>query len=369
MLSTVLIDDVPALAALEASWAALAPSITLHPAWQLPWWEVFGGTDDRTLRAFAFYEGSALVGLAPILARPWVHRPRIAFRRLEALASGEDEADEVCSVHLGLVARPGAERAVAAAFAEALSKLGAWDELVVPRMTGGALAETLRDALSSHKLAVTLDEVDRAPFVSLPKTYAAYLEALGAEKRERLTRAMSALETFAGGPPIVERVDTPARIGEGLEVLEALHRAHHPDGGVYRSPRFRAFHQKVMPRLFAANALDVGWLRVGTRPIAAFYNLRWQGRASHYQSGHANDVPADANIGVTLQAILVRAAIEDGLGEYDFLGGVLDYKMALTNTTRPLVTLRAARPSLRESARRAAESATGGLRAILKRPR
>ena len=367
MLSSVLVDDVSALAALEPTWATLAPSITIHPAWQLPWWDVFGGADGRALRAFAFYDGRALVGLAPLLARRWVHRPRIAFRRLEALASGEDEADEICSVHLGLVARPESERAVAEAFAEALANLGTWDELVVPRMTGGAAAETLQTALASHHLDVTLEEVDRAPVVSLPKTDDAYLASLGAEKRARLERAMAALEAWAGGTPTLERVDTPARIDEGLEVLETLHRAHHPDGGVYRSSRFRAFHQKAMPRLFAAGALDVGWLRVHGRPIAAFYNLRWRGRASHYQSGHASEVPADANIGVTLQALLVRAAIEDGLSEYDFLGGVLDYKMALTSDTRPLVTLRAARPSLRETARRTAEGTTRRLRALLRR--
>lgn len=367
MLSSVLVDDVAALAALEPTWAALAPSITLHPAWQLPWWNVFGGADGRALRAFAFYDGSALVGLAPLLARRWVHRPRIAFRRLEALASGEDEADEICSVHLGLVAQPDAERAVAEALAEALANLDTWDELVVPRMSGGASADLLRAALASHHLEVTLDEVDRAPFVALPKTYDAYLASLGGEKRARLERAMSALEAWAGGPLHLERVDSAARIDEGLAVLETLHRAHHPDGGVYRSSRFRAFHREAMPRLFAAGALDVGWLQVRDRPIGAFYNLRWRGRASHYQSGHASDVPAEATIGVTLQALLVRAAIEDGLSEYDFLGGVLDYKMALTNDTRPLVTLRAARPSLRETARRTAEGASRRLRALLRR--
>ena len=53
-----------------------------------------------------------------------------------------------------------------------------------------------------------------------------------------------------------------------------------------------------------------------------------------------------------MHALLIKDAIESGMREYDFLAGAAQYKMALASSTRPLVTLRAARPSLVETARR-----------------
>lgn len=330
----------------------------------LGWWDVFG--EGRTLRVLAFYDGEALVGLAPLLARRVVHRPRLPFRRLELLATGEDEADETCSEHLGIVAAKGSERAVVAAFADALRD--DWDELILQGMSADSpLVPMLEGELAHARLRVSIEERDKTPYIALPSTFEAYLAQLDASRRDSLTAAFTALETWSGAPPVLQRVRSAGDIAKGWDILQAVHRERHPDGGVYRSERFRRFHERVMPPLFAIGALDLGWLEARGKPIAAFYNLRWNGQAWHYLSAHARDVPEDARIGVTLQAMLVRAAIEDGIREYDFLAGVLDYKMALAQGTRRLVTLRAARRSLVETARGATSLATKLARRVLKR--
>jgi len=336
----------------------------------LAWWDVFGDSGTRRLRALAFYEGDELVGLAPLLVRPHVHRPRLPFRRLELLASGEDEADETCSEYLGVLAARGHERTVAAALANALGEgpLRDWDELILQGMSAESeLVPILQDELARRRLLVSLSERDQAPYIALPPTFDAYLAALDAEKRAHLVEALAALESWAGATPVLEHARSADRLAEAWRVLEAVHRERHPDGGPYRSERFRRFHERVMPRLLERGALDVGWLAVRGKPVAAFYNLRWNGQVWHYLSAHARDVPDDVHIGVTLQALLLRAAIEDGMREYDFLAGILDYKMALADRTRRLVTLRAARPSLVESARGATSLATKLARRVLKR--
>ena len=98
-------------------------------------------------------------------------------------------------------------------------------------------------------------------------------------------------------------------------------------------------------------------MRVRGEPIAAFYNLRWNGKSYFYQSGRKLDVPDDVRVGVTMHAYLIRAAIEAGLREYDFLAGDSQYKMSLATATRPLVELRAVRPSAVEKLRVATELA------------
>lgn len=333
--------------------------ITLHPEWMLPWWEVFGDSGKRKLRVLALYAGDLLVGLAPLLARPHTYRPGIPFKRLESLASGEDELDESCSEYLSIVAAKDHEAEVAAAFATALASgdLGEWDELVIPGMNGDAeLPKLLERALVEQGLQVTLEHRDDAPYVTLPQSFDAYLGSLKQNKRSQLKKSLRALEQWAGGPPIFEHVRTAEQLAEGKRILEALHRERWPEGGVYRSEKFRRFHDLVMPRLLAIGALDVGWMTVKGQAVSAYYNFSWNGHIWHYQSGRKLDAPDDARVGVTMHALLIKRAIEEGMREYDFLAGVSQYKMSLASETRSLVTLRAARPSVVESARKAAAS-------------
>ncbi|MFZ1623504.1 MAG: GNAT family N-acetyltransferase, partial [Gammaproteobacteria bacterium] len=63
------------------------------------------------------------------------------------------------------------------------------------------------------------------------------------------------------------------------------------------------------------------------------------------------DTPADVQVGMAMHACLIRAAIEDGRREYDFLAGVSQYKTSVALASRPIVRLRVARPSMREWAR------------------
>jgi CelD/BcsL family acetyltransferase involved in cellulose biosynthesis len=361
ILSSVLISDIASLRGERRAWEDLLARSsenepTLGSAWLLAWWDVFGSEGERELRSLAFYDGDRLVGFAPLLLRRHVYRPGIPFRRLEMLGSGELESDETCADYLGVIAEKGREADVASAFAAALASnvAGGWDELVLSSMNGdGVLPSLLRAALRARGLHVDLEEWSTAPYVALPNSWDAYLAALKSSKRAQLRKSLRAFEAWAGGPPVLTRVRSLSELAEGRRVLMALHRERWGSDGVFGSAKFRAFHDLVMPELLALGALDLGWMSVRGEPVAAFYNLRWNGKLHFYQSGRRLDVPDDVRIGLTMHAYLIKDAIEAGLREYDFLAGASQYKMALALATRPLVKLRAARVSIVETARRA----------------
>ena len=213
----------------------------------------------------------------------------------------------------------------------------------------------LSEALRARHLHVQLEEWSTAPYVPLPDTWDAYLAALKPSKRAQLRKSLRAFEAWAGGPPVLTRVTSLSELEEGKRVLIALHRERWGSDGVFGSAKFRGFHDRVMPELHAKGALDLGWMSVRGQPVAAFYNLRWNGKLHFYQSGRRLDIPDDVRVGVTMHAYLIRSAIEAGLREYDFLAGASQYKMALALATRPLVKVRAARSSMVETARRASE--------------
>jgi CelD/BcsL family acetyltransferase involved in cellulose biosynthesis len=333
---------------------------TSHPAWVLPWWTVFGEQGGRQLASLEIRDGERLVGLVPLVLRPSRHRRVLPFRRLELLATGEAEADESCSDYVGVIAEAGREDEVAKAFVSALARgeLGPWDELVGSSMNGASpMPAALARALEAEGMSVSLEQTGVCPYVELPKTWDAYLAALKGNKRSQLKRALRAFEAWAGGPPVIERVSRPEDLEDARATLVRLHAERWQSDGVFGSRHFRAFHDQATRDLLAAGMLDLGAMRVRGEPIAAFYNLRCDGKSQFYQGGRKVDVPDDVRVGVTMHAYLIRGAIEQGLREYDFLAGDSQYKMSLATATRPLVTLRAARPGARESLRTATERA------------
>jgi CelD/BcsL family acetyltransferase involved in cellulose biosynthesis len=369
------VTDIERLTELRADWEGLlersaSNTPTLSPAWTLAWWREFGPRGGRALRAALFFEGTRLVGLAPLLERPFRYPPGIPFRRLELIASGEDQVDEICSEYIGVIVERGAEEGVAHALAQALdgSALGGWDELSLPAMSGDDLLPLLlAKELRRCGLDARVEVTDVAPHIPLPATWDAYLAALPSSRRYLVRRSIRDLETWAEGTLRFERAETRADLERGKQILMALHAERWSaagSAGVMEAPSFRAFHEEIMPALLERGALDLRWLTVRGEPIAAIYNIVWQDKIHFYQSGRKLDLPKTIRAGIVIHAHAIRGAIEAGLREYDFLGGAARYKMDLAPAARSIVRLRAARPSVIEAARRTAELAIDQARVL-----
>lgn len=364
-----LVREAKSLEALRPEWAALLSRSemnqpTLDPRWLLCWWRVFGGEGGRSLRVLAMRDGGRLVGLAPLVSRVGWYRPGLPFRRLELLGSGEPQADEICSEYIGVIAERGAEPSVAKALVRALREgsLRGWDELLMPAMAGdGPMPSLLVQELSRVGIDARLENAAPAPYISLPTSFRAYLDALPSSHRYLVTRSLRELEAWAGGKVTLERANTHSELAYGRRLLESLHderwRAKSSPGGAFGSPRFRAFHDEVMPALLDAGALDLLWISVHGEPLAALYNIVWNGKVHFYQSGRRLDVPKPIRPGIAIHALAIARAIEQGLSEYDFLAGASQYKTQLALGSRPLVRLRAVRSRLREQARSLLEGA------------
>ena len=361
------VSDIAELEAMQGDWEALLDRSdcnepTLSPLWILAWWRVFGGTDGRCLRALRITRRERLVGLLPLVARRVWHRG-VPFRRLELLPSGEDEADEIVSEYIGIVAERGEEDAVAEATARALAGglFGAWDEVVLPAMDGSKRAPfALADALGRRDLRVTLTERGRSPYVALPQSFEAYLAALPSSRRYLVRRSMRDLESFGHGELVLSVARTPDEVVSARATLISLHEARWQKddrSGVFTSQKFTAFHDAVMPALLERGALELSVLRAGGEPVAALYNLVWNDKVYFYQSGRRADLPPKLRPGIAAHALAIRMAIASGRREYDFLGGDVRYKLDMALASRPIVEIRAARRTLREALRDHAERA------------
>jgi CelD/BcsL family acetyltransferase involved in cellulose biosynthesis len=348
---------------------------TLTPEWVLTWWQVFGGLDGRELKATLFREDGRLVGMAPLLKRRYLYPGRLPFQRLEPLGTGEDLEDEVCSDYANVISEKGAEDKVARALAQtlAIGKLGNWDELLLPMANGDApCVQSLISAFVSQGFDTRADEAGASPYIPLPRTWEQYLEALSSNDRYYLARSMREFDKWAGGEVEVKYATSKSDLETGKKSLIKLHRERwSAEGkqGVFASSHFSAFHEALLPQLLDAGALELMWVSVRGAPIAALYNIAWNGKIYCYQSGRTLDVPRNVRPGVIAHVYAIRRAIETGKSEYDFMAGTSQFKRKLALAYKPLVRVRAVRKSLIEYVRVFAESLAATTRTLRKRPR
>jgi CelD/BcsL family acetyltransferase involved in cellulose biosynthesis len=339
----------------------------LSPLWMLPWWRIFGAQGGRRLCIAGFYSGATLVGLAPLVRRRYWYRPGIPFRRLEPLGTGERQAEAIHPDYLGLLAERGREAEVAGALVESLAggAFGAWDEFLLPMMNGDLpLPGLLADALRTAGLACHTDVTGSASYIPLATSWEGYLEALSGSRRAYIRQTLRRFESWAGTEARFHCVTGAGDLDEGQRVLAALHQERWGAEGKFGAPRFAAFHAAVLPALLEAGALELLWLSVQGEPIAAIYNILWNGKVYFYQSGRKTEVPSGQRPGIVLHVHAIRRAIEAGRREYDFLSGGEHYKKQLALATRPLVQLRATRRGLVEPARVLAEKGIAVARAV-----
>ncbi|HEY3494337.1 MAG TPA: GNAT family N-acetyltransferase [Polyangiaceae bacterium] len=370
-----MIESWTALSPHESEWQKLLTRSALNepvmtPFWLNAWWRVFGAEGGRKLRMLLVFEDRRLIGVVPLLTRRHWYLPGLPFRRIELLGSGEEEADEICSEYLGVIAERGREPVVIAELTRALATgaLGEWDEAVFAAMHAespltGLLVEGLERAHFDTRSTTTAE----CPFIALPESWDEYLRRLSSSSRSFVKRTLAAFQDWAGGEDAYFEVRSPLELARGTAVLRALHGERWSEastGGVFGSPRFRAFHWEIMLPLLASGALELSWLAVRGEPIAALYNFSWNGKVYFYQSGRKLDVPSRVRPGIVAHLHAIRRAIERGRREYDFLGGASRYKLALATDRRSLVTVRAVHPSLLELARERAEHSLALVRSL-----
>ncbi|ACY18303.1 GNAT family N-acetyltransferase [Haliangium ochraceum] len=320
----------------------------LSPVWLDTWWQLFG--EGRELRAVLVYEQGRLIGLAPLLMRRVRHRGVLPLRRIEFVATGEPEADEIYSEYLNIIAEKGRETRVAQQVVEALSagKLGRWDEMVLNMMDGNA--RMTRALVTELRRARLLDaEVAHkpCPYIALPESWDAYLAMLSSSRRYYIKRSIRGLEKWAGKELRIERVTEPAELERGFAILSELHEQRWQSSGrsgVFASQRFTQFHRTVMPALLEAGQLELMWVSKGEQPLAAVYSIIWDDKLYFYQSGRRVDLPPKLRLGIAIHAYAIQHAIERGLRKYDFLAGDAPYKQRLALEKTPLVRVRASAP-------------------------
>jgi CelD/BcsL family acetyltransferase involved in cellulose biosynthesis len=277
------------------------------PEWALTWWEVFG--DRGRLMSFACRrEDGRAVAVLPMFVSG------AGTRVLRFLGHGDADL-------LGPICAPADRARVADATRRILRDWRSEFDVFVgddlPLDAGWG------SALGARRLRRTSSPVLRAP------DWRTFLANRSANFRQQLRRRERTLG-------LRHRLCTdPTRLRADLDTLFRLHAARWGRPGSFAG-RLATFH-----RAFAAKALRRGWLRLwiaelDERPVAAWYGFRYGGAEWYYQAGRD---PRVASAGFVLLAHTIRAALDDGIGEYRLLRGDEPYKLRFATADAPLETV------------------------------
>jgi CelD/BcsL family acetyltransferase involved in cellulose biosynthesis len=355
---------------LEPIWNELlqhsaANTITLTWEWMTTWWEVF--SEGRELFVLVVRDREQVIAIAPLLKRTVQHYGLLPSRRLEFLASGEEEADEICSEYLDLIIKRGREREAIEAMMRYLRELEReWDEMVMTdvRVESESLPHLERVCeASGTKLNIVRRQ--ESLYLPLPDSWESYLAGLSHSFRKKIRRYRRMAEASGAEVKVIESEEG---FEEGFEMLVRLHQARwegRGEPGVFSSEKFTRFHKLVAPRLLRKGWAKLLILSVSGEPVAALYNFTYGNKVYFYQAGFSQANGRIPSPGALLHSYAIEQAISQGCVEYDFLKGEADsYKVAWGGQRRGVIQVRLAQRQSKEALYSATTMVVSGLRYV-----
>ena len=295
------------------------------PAWLLPWWHSFGGSDVARLRALVVREGERLVGLWPLYLLD-----DAGTRKLLPVGIGVSD-------HLDPLIAPGMTDAVAARFRAGVLEVGAEADRIhleplrpeAPWLHGGAWAEA----------GFGVHPSEPAPALQLPTAAETATEPLRGrlKKLPYYRRRAERLGAYSVAHLLDERALPAFR---RLVELHAGRWRSKGEHGVLADPIVQAFHRAALPSLLHRGLARFTVLTIAGAAVAIVYALRHRGTMYLYIGGWdpAIDHPG---LGALAVGETVEAAIQEGCDCLDFLRGTEPYKYSWGAADRSLVALRA----------------------------
>jgi CelD/BcsL family acetyltransferase involved in cellulose biosynthesis len=334
-----LIDRFESLRPYASRWnqllaASRSNSIFLTWEWIEPWWQVFG--EELELMVLVAEDEGRLIGIAPFMRGPFPGSGSRAVRAVMFLGQGGDTLAE----YLDLIVEPGREAAITGAFVDYLCGplRHRWDALLLERVSADSPnARHLKARLNGHGLSVSTRNELPAPYLPLPDSMDALLASKSANFRYQYRRNLRRLRASGTARFLVAGRDLS--LTAALDLLAELNRERWQEAGAsFRTDRYRRFHAALAQRLHERGWLWLAILTIDGEPIAARYDFVYGGKVWCIQGGWK---PSHRNLhpGMIMTGEIIAWAIDQDLGEYDFLAGEDHYKRRWANVQRTLVDL------------------------------
>jgi CelD/BcsL family acetyltransferase involved in cellulose biosynthesis len=289
-------------------------TLFLTPQWQEVWWETFG--NGRGMAGFYLRAAEGIKAIAS-LARSG---GTISF------LGNTDTFD-----YNDFMVQPGYESAF---FTTLLGRLEEQDWNTLELFS---LIETSPTLIYLPELArqrgygVEIREEDVAPGLVLPATWEEYLESLSKKDRHELRRKLRRLEAVEGLRWYY--LTDPGEVRQRLGDFILLMRQSRADKDTYMTPERELFFHRIAQHTAELGMLRLFFLEMDQKPVATALCFDYGTCRLLYNSGYDPGY-SYYSVGLLLNALALRHAIEEGKRYFDFLRGAEPYKYHLGGQNR-----------------------------------
>jgi CelD/BcsL family acetyltransferase involved in cellulose biosynthesis len=173
---------------------------------------------------------------------------------------------------------------------------------------------------------VEIVEEDVTPGLELPSSWENYLALLSKKNRHELRRKLRRLESVENWRWYC--INDEDGVSERLDEFLMLMRMSDQDKDKYMTEERERFFRSMARRTTSLGLLKLFFLEIDGQAVATSLSFDYGSSRLLYNSGY-NPEYAYYSVGLLLNALCLRDAIEQGKGYFDFLRGSEPYKYHL----------------------------------------
>ena len=180
---------------------------------------------------------------------------------------------------------------------------------------------------------VEIEEEDVTSGIALPGTWEEYLALLNKKDRHELRRKLRRMDSQTDWTwySLSEPVQVAERLGEFISLM----RQSRADKDEFMTPEREAFFSRITQRMAELGHLHLYFLEMNGLTVATSLCFDYGGSRLLYNSGYDPEY-GYFSVGLLLNAMCLKDAIEQGLEYFDFLRGPEPYKAHLGGQQRSL---------------------------------
>jgi CelD/BcsL family acetyltransferase involved in cellulose biosynthesis len=306
---------------IETEWESVlrdSPEDTLFLScqWQKVWWDTFG--DDRTMCGFTYSTSNGVAAIASLAK----------FGDTVSFMGSGDTFD-----YNDFLIRPGYEEGFYQTLLESMEAQDYRKLHLVSLRESSPTLELLPDMARKLGYTVEVEEEDVTSGIDLPGTWDEYLALLNKKDRHELRRKIRRMDSQTEWKWY--SVTEPAEVKERLGEFITLMRQSRADKDEFMTPGRKQFFYNITQRMAEMGQLQLYFLDMDGSTVATSLCFDYGGSRLLYNSGYDPEY-AYYSVGLILNAMCLKDAIEQGLTYFDFLRGPEPYKAHLGGQQRNL---------------------------------
>ena len=306
---------------IETDWESVlqdspADTLFLTHQWQKVWWDTFG--DGKAMCGFSYPADGGVAAIASL----------VKSGNTISFMGSQDTFD-----YNDFLIRPGHEDGFYQTLLECMDNQDFQNMSLFSLRDSSPTLEVFPDMARNKGYTVEIEEEDVTSGIALPQTWDEYLSLLNKKDRHELRRKLRRMDSQTDWNWY--SLSEPTQVAERLGEFISLMRMSRADKDEFMTPDRERFFSRVTQRMAELGQLHLYFLDMNGSAVATSLCFDYRGSRLLYNSGYDPEY-GYFSVGLLLNAMCLKDAIDQGLDYFDFLRGPEPYKAHLGGRQRSL---------------------------------